>query len=67
MLKTMTKPKKSKKIQQCETQKSEESSTRSSREKIARKAYEFYEKRGCICGHEQEDWFEAEKQLKGKK
>ncbi len=30
-------------------------------EKIRKKAYELYEKRGCQPGHEWDDWFEAEK------
>ena len=30
-------------------------------ERIRAKAYELYEERGCIHGHEQEDWFEAER------
>ena len=30
-------------------------------EKIRKKAYELYEQRGCQDGHDQEDWFEAEK------
>lgn len=35
------------------------------REAIARRAYERYEKRGRTPGHEQEDWLEAERELKG--
>ena len=31
------------------------------RERIARKAYEMYELRGCVDGHDQEDWLEAER------
>lgn len=38
---------------------------RISREEIARKAYERYEKRGRQPGHDQEDWFHAERELKG--
>jgi hypothetical protein len=30
-------------------------------EQIAKKAYELYERRGCVQGHELEDWTEAEK------
>ncbi len=30
-------------------------------EQIRKKAYEFYEKRGCQPGHEWEDWLEAER------
>lgn len=36
-----------------------------SREEIARRAYERYEKRGRQPGHDQEDWFHAEQELKG--
>lgn len=32
--------------------------------KIAIKAYELYEKRGCCPGHEMEDWLEAEQIVK---
>ena len=35
------------------------------RETIARRAYERYEKRGKTPGHEEEDWFDAERELKG--
>lgn len=28
---------------------------------VEKKAYELYEKRGCGHGHDQEDWFEAER------
>lgn len=35
------------------------------REAIARRAYERYEERGRAPGHEQEDWLEAERELKG--
>ena len=28
---------------------------------VEKKAYELYEKRGCINGYDREDWFEAEK------
>lgn len=31
------------------------------RERIARKAYELYEKRGWVHGLDTEDWFEAER------
>lgn len=31
------------------------------RERIARKAYELYETRGCEPGRDGEDWFEAER------
>jgi hypothetical protein len=30
-------------------------------ERIAAKAYELYEKRGYVHGHDWEDWFEAER------
>ena len=35
-------------------------------EDIARRAYEIYLERGCLAGHELEDWAQAEKELKGK-
>ena len=33
----------------------------SKEEQIRKKAYEFYEKRGCQPGYELEDWIEAER------
>ena len=30
---------------------------------IAHRAYTLYEQRGCIHGHDLEDWFEAERQI----
>lgn len=35
----------------------------SKEEQIRKKAYEFYEKRGCQPGHEWQDWIEAEKMV----
>ncbi|OGX34051.1 MAG: hypothetical protein A3C36_04095 [Omnitrophica WOR_2 bacterium RIFCSPHIGHO2_02_FULL_52_10] len=32
-------------------------------EKVRKKAYELFEQRGCQHGHDQEDWYEAEKWL----
>ena len=34
------------------------------RDAIARRAYERFEKRGRQPGHDQEDWLEAERELK---
>ena len=34
-----------------------------SHDEIAQRAFELYQKRGCLPGHESEDWLEAEKQL----
>ena len=34
-------------------------------EKIQNKAYELYEKRGCVHGSDWMDWFEAERIIKG--
>jgi hypothetical protein len=39
--------------------------TKIDREAIARRAYERYLQRGRTPGHEQEDWLEAERELKG--
>ena len=36
------------------------------RERIQKRAYGFYCERGCIGGHEQEDWLRAEKEINGK-
>ena len=36
-----------------------------SREEIARRAYERYEKRGRQPGRDQDDWLHAERELKG--
>jgi len=30
-------------------------------EKVAKKAYELYQKRGCKAGRDKEDWYEAER------
>jgi len=32
-----------------------------SAEEISRVAYEFFERRGCVHGHDLEDWLEAER------
>ncbi len=34
-----------------------------SRDEIERRAYELYEQRGCEDGHDEEDWFAAEREL----
>ena len=34
-------------------------------EAVARRAYELFEARGRLPGHEEEDWLEAERQLRG--
>ena len=34
-------------------------------EKIAQKAYEFFQQRGCRHGYDLQDWLEAEKIIKG--
>jgi hypothetical protein len=34
------------------------------RELVQRKAHELYERRGRSHGHDQEDWFEAERQIR---
>lgn len=36
-------------------------------ENIAKKAFELFEKRGHVPGHDLEDWFEAEKNIKKNK
>jgi hypothetical protein len=33
------------------------------REMIARRAYEIYERRGYVPGHDKEDWFQAEREI----
>lgn len=35
------------------------------RNRIAMKAYELYEQRGCLDGHALEDWLKAETIIKG--
>jgi hypothetical protein len=32
--------------------------------RIERRAYDLYERRGCVSGHELEDWLEAERQVR---
>ncbi len=34
---------------------------------IAARAYELWQERGCPNGSDQEDWFRAEQELKGRK
>jgi hypothetical protein len=41
------------------------SSRGNSLEEIARRAYERYQQRGGTHGHDQEDWFEAEREVRG--
>jgi hypothetical protein len=36
-------------------------------EAVARRAYELFEARGRLPGHEKEDWLEAERQLRGQR
>jgi len=40
------------------------SATHIPQEKIAQRAYEKFMKRGCIHGHDQQDWTEAEAELR---
>jgi Protein of unknown function (DUF2934) len=35
------------------------------RARIAERAYQLYEKRGCIPGHDAEDWLDAERLVLG--
>ena len=35
------------------------------REQIAQRAYEIFERRGRLPGHETEDWLQAEAELRG--
>jgi hypothetical protein len=39
--------------------------TSAPREKISKKAYELFLKRGAIPGNDWQDWFEAKKQIEG--
>ncbi len=32
--------------------------------RIQERAYELYVKRGCTCGNDTDDWYEAERQVK---
>jgi Protein of unknown function (DUF2934) len=34
-------------------------------ERIRQRAYELYEERGCHDGHDEEDWAQAEEQVRG--
>jgi hypothetical protein len=38
-------------------------STKPSTERIAMRAYEKWQKRGCVHGYDMQDWVEAEKEL----
>jgi hypothetical protein len=35
-------------------------------ERIRRRAYFLYEQRGCVNGHDVDDWLQAEAEVKGK-
>lgn len=37
-----------------------------SQEKIAQRAYQIWQERGCIHGHDCDDWDQAEQELNGK-
>lgn len=32
-------------------------------DRISRRAYDLYQQRGCLPGHEDEDWFQAEQEI----
>lgn len=34
-------------------------------ERIAKRAYELYEQRGCLDGYAHEDWIQAEREIRG--
>ena len=46
-----------------DTHQSSEFERQPDRERIAQRAYERYETRGREDGHDQDDWFEAEREL----
>ena len=35
-------------------------------EQIRTRAYKIYEARGCVDGHHEDDWYQAEKELLGR-
>jgi hypothetical protein len=37
-----------------------------SSDEIAKRAYHYYVQRGCVHGHDREDWLRAERELTGK-
>jgi hypothetical protein len=37
--------------------------TEPTNDEIARRAYELFEQRGRVDGHDREDWFQAEREL----
>jgi Protein of unknown function (DUF2934) len=41
----------------------ESSTTESLRDRIALRAYQLYEARGCLDGFDLQDWFEAEREI----
>jgi len=49
---------------QTEQQKSMDRETHNLQEQIRMRAYELYESRGCIDGHHEEDWYQAENELR---
>lgn len=44
----------------------EVNATTSQNESVAKRAYERYLERGGEHGHDQEDWFEAEREIRGR-
>ncbi len=34
-------------------------------EQVARLAYRYWTERGCVHGHDREDWLRAERELRG--
>lgn len=49
---------------QAEQQKSMDGETHNLQEQIRMRAYELYEARGCVDGHREEDWYQAENELR---
>jgi len=45
----------------------DEQSSENLKERIQKKAYELYEKRGCVDGNDFADWLEAERLVKSGK
>lgn len=60
----MSKPLAIESVSQLQRQPSSNREVEDLQERIKLRAYELYEARGCIHGHHEEDWADAERQIR---
>ena len=60
----MSKPLAIESVSQLQRQPSSNREVEDLQERIKLRAYELYEARGCIHGHNEEDWADAERQIR---